>query len=437
MVERTDIDALLISALYGELTPVQESQLAAHLESHPADRTALADLTRTRAALHESRILRVQVDPPQAISAVLLQEAARRAPKVATEGETWFQRFLRSFMQHPAMAAAAMLVLVVGVAAAISRNGGGFAEQTVDTSAATSTPSAPRGPEAREAPAAAAPVGLAEGKMDDKAADAVGGAPADSFAVNLEDRAPEEPQANEQAGGKRKGTSATRGENQGEDQGKSLRDESSGDVARQGYGSVRGIALNKAAPQPKELDAAPPPPAPAKARAQMKEEALADGDLASQDSTRADLGYTGGAAGRGAAPKTTAKPSAVTPTMPAPSAAPTVTTGDERRSEEKKLAAKDASVDPGVAWARVQHDRLRALVQANNCAVAADVALAIADRAPAYYQQNVATDRAVKECNSYIAAKLEQRNELRAKSERAKKAAEPSAPKRAVTEPSK
>ena len=54
MVERTDIDALLISALYGELTPVQESQLAAHLESHPADRSALADLTRTRAALSRS-----------------------------------------------------------------------------------------------------------------------------------------------------------------------------------------------------------------------------------------------------------------------------------------------------------------------------------------------------------------------------------------------
>ena len=32
MVERQDIDALLISALYGELTPSEETRLAAHLE---------------------------------------------------------------------------------------------------------------------------------------------------------------------------------------------------------------------------------------------------------------------------------------------------------------------------------------------------------------------------------------------------------------------
>src|ERR1044071_7491259 len=82
MVERQDIDALLISALYGELTPpAEESRLAQHLESHPADRTALDDLTRAREVLHQSRILAFQYEPPQSISALLLQEAARRAPR--------------------------------------------------------------------------------------------------------------------------------------------------------------------------------------------------------------------------------------------------------------------------------------------------------------------------------------------------------------------
>jgi len=126
MVDRTDIDALLIGALYGELTPADEARLAAHLESHPADRTALNDLTRTRAAVRDSRILAFQFDPPQAISALLLQEASRRAPRAVTdrgEGATWFQRFVRSFMAHPAMAAAATLVLVISVAGGLYLRG--------------------------------------------------------------------------------------------------------------------------------------------------------------------------------------------------------------------------------------------------------------------------------------------------------------------------
>src|SRR5689334_24955752 len=120
MVDRQDIDALLISALYGELTPAEEARLQTHLDSHPADRTALADLTFARNAVRESRILTVQLEPPQAVSAMLLQEAARRAPKPVVvpekEKDGWFQRFVRSFVAHPAMAAAAMLVVVLGVA---------------------------------------------------------------------------------------------------------------------------------------------------------------------------------------------------------------------------------------------------------------------------------------------------------------------------------
>src|SRR6185295_15230565 len=107
-MDRQDIDALLIGALYGELTPADEARLAAHLESHPADRTALDGLARTRAAVRESRILAFQFEPPHAVSALLMQEASRRAPRVPDfEGASWFQRFLRSFAAHPAMAAAA------------------------------------------------------------------------------------------------------------------------------------------------------------------------------------------------------------------------------------------------------------------------------------------------------------------------------------------
>src|SRR6185436_3423700 len=133
-MDRQDIDALLIGALYGELTPADEARLAAHLDSHPADRGALDDLKTARQAVRKSRIFELQLDPPQAVSALLLQEAHRRAPKqvVVSEREGWFARFARSFMAHPAMAAAAMLVLVVGVAGTVFlKKGHQLAEKTV------------------------------------------------------------------------------------------------------------------------------------------------------------------------------------------------------------------------------------------------------------------------------------------------------------------
>lgn len=130
MLERQEIDALLISALYGELTPTEESRLAAHFETHPTDKTALAALTSTRDAVRESRILSVQLDPPQSVSALLMQEAARRAPK-QEEREGWFARLAKSFMVHPAMAAAAMLVVVLGVATFVGNRKDDIGETSV------------------------------------------------------------------------------------------------------------------------------------------------------------------------------------------------------------------------------------------------------------------------------------------------------------------
>jgi len=134
MVDRHDIDALLIGSLYGELSSADEARLRAHLESHPADRTALDGLTRARHAVRASRIFEVQLEPSQAVSALLLQEAARRAPRKARteEREGWFVRLRRSFLMHPAMAAAAMLVVVVGVAGTLyMRQGDHFAAPVV------------------------------------------------------------------------------------------------------------------------------------------------------------------------------------------------------------------------------------------------------------------------------------------------------------------
>src|SRR6476661_1238628 len=99
-MDRQDIDALLVGALYGELTPADEARLTAHLDSHPTDRGALDDLKSARQAVRESRIFELQLDPPQAVSALLLQEAHRRAPKRVVEREaqeSWFFRFTKMF----------------------------------------------------------------------------------------------------------------------------------------------------------------------------------------------------------------------------------------------------------------------------------------------------------------------------------------------------
>ena len=149
MVDRQDIDALLIGALYGELTPAEEARLQAHLESHPADRSALDDLKSARTAVRESRILELQADPPQSVSALLLQEAHRRAPRNAPERhakEGWFARFVRLFAMHPAMAAAASLVLVIGVAGTLyMTHGPEVAETTMPPLTALGLPTALEG----------------------------------------------------------------------------------------------------------------------------------------------------------------------------------------------------------------------------------------------------------------------------------------------------
>jgi len=49
--------------------------------------------------------------------------------------------------------------------------------------------------------------------------------------------------------------------------------------------------------------------------------------------------------------------------------------------------------------------------QANNCKEASSLALALSNRAPGYYQQNVENDRTLKQCMTYINAAREQEAE--------------------------
>ncbi|CAN5817577.1 hypothetical protein BH11MYX3_BH11MYX3_26920 [soil metagenome] len=458
MLERQEIDALLISSLYGELTPTEETRLASHLEANPSDKLALAALSSTREAVRESRILQVQLDPPQQISALLLQEAARRAPKSA-ESEGWFARLARSFMAHPAMAAAAMLVVVLGVTTLVKNRKG---DQFAESSAPVASQAVGSGSNSTIDQGALAPTTSAtppEAKTEPKLGDQLRGqaaAGSDSFSVDLDE-----------------GDATTKGgkaaeERADKDANKQLATEDSKaavrrevakpDVADRAISSddATGTAKNakKAAPATKSpsgsyLELRSPEHAP-----KDFENAPADGrgynyedDLAKeQPQTNAITPGPRQGAGNGTAgpstgstatvkappksdPKppeaqvaqqpttprtTTTTPGGVAPRNPTPSRnapvaaspppppAKVATTTGTKREAEKAPSEDKAANDPQLAWAREQHVAITAKVRAGDCKTAANIAVGLANRDPSYYQQNVATDRTVRDCLAYI-----------------------------------
>jgi len=401
MVDRQDIDALLVSALYGELTPADEARLAAHLESHPTDRTALADLTRARTAVRESRILDLQLDPPQSVSALLLQEAARRAPrKVDSEKRGWFQRLMLGLVAHPAMAAAAMLVVVVGVAGTMyARHGSdAFTDQTVASS--------------QVAPSAPAPSLAAERRAQNMSP---GGT--DGYGVDLAKRAdvpaPNEDQpARDEQEQSREGAKAETAIAQAPAQGSSAYGRSLGDDAKAAPAKVsasrpttratppssHGMIVNgsdKPAPRDFEdrdrsgVQAEPPPPTTTSSATPTTGAAQAGFPQSKADSNTRESVKGGVSRGAGAP----ASPPPAQPTAPAVDRS--IDKASEKKDEERK-ATED------IVWAKNQLAQARALVKTQNCTQAARVVLAIQKRAPDYYNQYVATNIDLKPCRSYV-----------------------------------
>lgn len=429
MVERQEIDALLISALYGELTPAEETRLAAHLDAHPADRSALADLTHARAVVRESRLLQVQVEPPQSISALLMQEAARRAPAPkADASEGFFARFFRSFMAHPAMAAAAMLVIVIGVATLVSRRKPDLAQSAEDR-ISESAPAA-QAPQPATATAQVSGAPAPELDKNDNAAAADRGS---AYRVGLADD-DASPKAVD-----RKDTAVTKGGD--------ARDAFEGKVGQAGPAPVIAskarptkeaathdgyVELRKQEPMPKDLDetavAEPKPAAKKKAASGNAEVSGFDQNTDSTVTTMndgdrfRDAPGASASGGGGAASGTSFSPP---PPPPAPRLAAPVTTSPRAETESSKAP------DPTTAWAQTQHKTIIAQVNAGRCEDAARTALELSNRAPAYYEQNVANDRSVKNCMSYITAEREKAEEQRAQKNRA------SATKRAADEPAR
>lgn len=483
MGDRMDIDALLIGALYGELTPADEARLAAHLESHPADRTALADLTRTRATVRESRVFAVQFDPPQAVSALLLQEAARRLPKREREGDResgWFYRLARAFMVHPGLATAAMAVVVVGVVGALYvRRGSLPMAETAPPPLAISTPSGAAGPQSTPAPpppvATVAPTEEHEKREQiDKNEGLARSVPAkpDAYRVDVDDRLRRNRASSDAdlqvAEGRADGaarpepTGAKLGVSAGAAPGrlaaseakpappaqkaggivvrtpqlqpKELDDASGKDLAKTGTYSRADTAANDKVQTARRagaggaLDGDPAGPAPATVAPMPPTDVPAAAPAAANEPVnllRAEEVAKKAKAPSKASVAQTRAPAPAAPPPPPAATRPAEPQRDSGRFAEKPKAAENkadekASDDRALlGWARKQHDQVIALVKASNCRAAASAAVEIYNRAPDYYASNVATDRSVKACMPYLNSERDREDRSRAAAKRA------------------
>lgn len=155
MLQCRDIDALMMDWLYGELDPQQAQSFSTHVEDCTRCHSELAAYERTRELVGGLPT----EEPPPALSALLIREAATRSASPKTESThqggflAWLGKLFQP-LQHPALAAVATLVLVAGVAGTLYLRDGEdqFAEPEVASTAAP-----PQSDEADEADSPAAP----------------------------------------------------------------------------------------------------------------------------------------------------------------------------------------------------------------------------------------------------------------------------------------
>jgi hypothetical protein len=141
MLDCSKIDELMMDWLYQELDGASSARVAEHVQGCARCSAEASALQRTRDAFRELS----PVEPPVGLSAILLHEAARRAPStaVAADPEAGFWGRLRSWFRpialHPAAAAVATLVLVAGVAGTLYVRHGDEMTDTPDLPARTVT----------------------------------------------------------------------------------------------------------------------------------------------------------------------------------------------------------------------------------------------------------------------------------------------------------
>ncbi len=267
----------LVSLLYGELEPDEAARTGARVDADPILSARLGEMRRVRELFSSLD----DQEPPGRLTAQLMAEAARAAPQTrrvaapAAEAGLWsrFVSWLQPVLQRPALAAAASLVLVAGVASVLyMRKGEELTSTAPPPGAATGTIADGTAAVAPAEPTAPPPVTAATESGEDRA----GMADGDEAAPPAEEPAKSDPAAtrDEKPMAKRRKSASTAGDKNAyeksppkpslksgtvyglSEQEMVPRDQAQGEGGAEGGGSVGGA-------QQKSDDAPAPPPPPA------------------------------------------------------------------------------------------------------------------------------------------------------------------------------
>ena len=445
MADREDIDALLIGALYGELDEADRARLDTHLASHPQDRMALDAMKSTRGLLRDAEVATAMVEPPAALSALLLQEAARRAPAVRTATGSggllgFLASFLRPVMAHPALSAAATLVVIGGVAGALYLSGSARTVQPDAAGEAALEHSAPAGnvaaaPADDPAPSFdiwSAPITIANrsgqdltGSEAERQVAAGRGSAAvtanldglragsDAYRVALADSKEQAPK--EEAQGTLGFALTDRAASAA-----ATKDLAEGRAAGPGVAHDKGkMAKGAGAGSDRYLEVAGERDEPALRGYRddtVAGDALAvdgrfkaDGAQGQVDTTKLSQGPSPSPPPPPTAPSPVLKPGAAprTPAATTPSRTASIATTPSGAAtlpaDPSRVAPYNARSDAAtLLWARDQHAKMVKLVEAGKCTEVGPIGVQLQRRAPDYYQDNVYNDRRIRACRPYV-----------------------------------
>ncbi len=113
------VNEFLMDYLYQELEPAQAERFEAHLHGCPGCTDLVGGFEQTRSAFAELP----EEDPPAAVSALLLREAARAAAPPRVGFWEQLRQGMRALVMHPAMTVATTMVLVLGVSFYVYKQG--------------------------------------------------------------------------------------------------------------------------------------------------------------------------------------------------------------------------------------------------------------------------------------------------------------------------
>ncbi|HKE19254.1 MAG TPA: zf-HC2 domain-containing protein [Kofleriaceae bacterium] len=422
------MDELMMDWLYDELDPSSSARVAEHVDGCARCSAEVGALRRTRAAFRDLS----DVEPPPAVSAILLHEAALRSPataaaappRAADSPPIWIRLrdWLRPLALHPAATAMATLLLVAGVAGALYvRRGWNIGSPmqvpaaSDGNSSARSSAAATPAPDAPEPPPPGAPqydmsvaaaTGAGEGRIE--AENAPPAKTPDNTPDNTVDQFAHRGDAPAAALLEGDGEAQLRAATGAKDARKKIarRQPSAGEKMKEpadDLGGDKGLADGDQVKQ-RGLEPAKPDSAPT-----VQEGAVGGA----------------GAAGPGAAsPSTTiasedrGRLSRAKKTSPPPADAKAKPSGERALTKEER------------GWLDLQEQKLAALARDKRCRAAAAIANDILDRNPDFYARRVRDSKLVAPCRSYVNGEQRRRAAMRAKSP-------PAAASKAGAEPAK